>query len=93
MIITITQCGHQKINKRKQYYNFKIKLNIFENFKENQYTEEINSSIPCEVKKDDIYEQGYLQTKNSSLIILRNPIEDVHNNFNSDSSCIKFIKK
>ena len=81
----------KKINKRKEYYNFKIKLNIFENFKEKQYTEEINTSIPCEVKKDDMYEQGYLQTKNSSLIILRTPIEDVHNNFSSDIGLEKII--
>lgn len=80
-------------NKKNNYYNFKIKLNIFENLKEKQYTEEINTSIPCEVKINSIYEQGYLQIKNSSLLILRNPIEDSNNNYVSDIEKIIDLKK
>ena len=81
----------KKKYKKKINYNFKIKLNIFENHKDKNYTEDIISSIPCEVKINDIYEKGFLQIKNNILVILKNKIEDYQNNYISDIGTEKII--
>jgi hypothetical protein len=65
-------------------FNIKLKLNILENLNEPKFNEGIDSSLPCEVKINDIYEKGYIQLKNYCLLVLRNKIEDTQNNYISD---------
>ena len=72
-------------------FNIKLKLNILENLNEPKFNEGIESSVPCEVKINDIYEKGYLQLKNYCLLVLRNKIEDIHNNYISDIGVEKII--
>ena len=82
----------KKVYKRKIYYNnYKIKLNILENLKDKKIFGEINYSLPCELKINDIYEKGFLQIKNISLIVLKNKIEDFQNNLISDLGMEKII--
>ena len=81
----------KKAYKKKIQYNYKIKLNILENLKEKKIFEEINDLLPCELKIGDIYEKGFLQIKNNALIVLRNKIEDFHNNYVSDLGTEKII--
>ena len=78
-------------NEKKINFYLKLKLNILEKFDEKNYNEGIESSVPCEIKINDIYEQGYLQIKNNLLIILRNKIEEPPSNFISDIGIEKII--
>ena len=81
----------KKNYKKKVYYNFKFKLNIFENIKDKIYSEDIIPSIPCEVKINDVYEKGFLQIKKDYLYILRNKIEECQNNYISDIGMEKIL--
>ena len=82
---------NKKSSKNSLNYNIKLKLNILENLNEPKFNEGIDTSIPCEVKINDIYEKGYLQLKNYCLLILRNKIEDTQNNYISDLGVEKII--
>ena len=69
-----------KKQKTKRLNGFKIKLNIFENIKDRN-NEKIDSFTQCELKINNVYEEGFLKLKNNSLIILRNKIEEPNNYF------------
>ena len=69
-----------KKQKTKRLNGFKIKLNIFENIKDRN-NEKIDSFTQCELKINNVYEEGFLKLKNNSLIILKNKIEEPNNYF------------
>ena len=60
---------------RKNIFNYKLKLNLFGNLNKKNYNETIESSIMCELKLYNHYEQGYLQITKNTLVVLRNKIE------------------
>lgn len=69
-----------KKQKTKRLNGFKIKLNIFENIKDKN-SEKIDSFTQCELKINNVYEEGFLKLKNNSLIIVKNKIEEPNNYF------------
>ena len=83
-------------NSKKNYIrkipnNFKFKLNIFEKLKYKKYIDNIKYPVLCEVKINDIYEQGYFKIDNNLLIIMRNKLQELQNTFNNDIDIEKII--